>query len=580
MAGNVPGVSQGELGALSNKVGTEQGKAMERIKRLGMSPRQQRLNRLWSWFRSEAYSSRKIDWNGQEVLDPLEHEALATQGYVPPGFVKEGADSLPLKFRRPTVPYALVKVIVNRFTGLLFSKQRHPRLRVNGDTQTEEYANAMVEAARLWPTMIQARNFGGAMGSVCIGFQFLDGKPVVEVHDPRWTHPDFVDRHTLKVRSIEKRYMYQVDELDEEKGTYKSIPYWYRRTIDEQKDVLFEPTPVGNGEEPQWQVQQEVKHALGFCPVIWVQNMPMADDIDGDEDCQGIYDMVERIDALLSQAHRGTIQNSDPTLVITTKEPMTEIRKGSDNALKIPDGDAKYLEMSGGGVKAAREYAQELRGYALEVAQCVLEQPDSQGQKTATEVLRNYSSMIAKADVLREQYGEKGIKPLVDMMLKAARQVTQPQAGPDGGLVRGKLTLPMKVDTNAGQATTTEHQLGPGGVLELQWPGYFEPSLDDITKAVGAASAAQLGGLVDDEHAVKFVAPFFEVEDPQAMLEQIRSQKADDQAQMMASAMGAMPHGGTPAPPGGNGGIAGGGGPQEGASGAPTEPGEALAGMG
>jgi len=541
-----PSLVQKLLSPLMGKMGSQDKGSgpMDRLARLGLSPRQQELNRLWAWYRCANYEVRAQDWNGKPHLDPLALEAVSSRGFIPPGFYDAAGQGMPLKFRRPTAPYALPKVIVDRFSGLLFSERQHPHVHVEGDTDTEDFLQALAEVSRLWSCMIQARQYGGAMGTVVVGFQFIDGKPVIEVHDPRWIWPEFEDRQALRLASFEKRYQFPVEERDPVTGKYDTVWYWYRRVIDADRDTLYAPAPVGKGEEPQWVVQAEVTHGLGFCPAIWVQNLPVQDSLDGDPDCHGIFEMVETIDALIAQANKGTLNNCDPTLGLVTKAEMgSEIKKGSDNSIKIPEGSMQYLEITGGGLKMASELAETLRKYALEVAQCVLEHPDA-GNRTATEVHRTYAMMLAKADVLREQYGEKCVKPLLEMMVKAAQALGQPKPGEGeqaGVMVRQVLKLPDKVTKNPdGTMTKTPRQLGPGGFIKLQWPNYFEPSLQDVLQASQAAGTAKQMELIDAEHASKFVSEYFDVEDVQAMLAVIKSDSAQAQAEMEGMAMGGM----------------------------------------
>ena len=205
--------------------------------------------------------------------------------------------------------------------------------------------------------------------------------------------------------------------------------YWYRRIIDEEKDTLFKPAPVGEGDEPEWEVAREVGHGLGFCPVVWVQNLPVDEDIDGDSDCEGVDDLLDQYDALVAQAHGAIMADCDPLMVCegVGKTKMPEVRKGLDTMLSLPEGSAKYLEMSGAGIKMALELAAQFRQMILEVTQCVLEQPDAGGAPTATEIERRYSSMLSKADILREQYGERGVKPLLEMAVKSIRTATKPR---------------------------------------------------------------------------------------------------------------------------------------------------------
>jgi hypothetical protein len=527
---------------------------LEKVKRLGMTPRQQALNALWAWYRTQHYDARRCDWDGTERVQGIDHEAIATAGFIPPGFYDAG-QTFPIKFRRPTAPYALIKVIVDRFTGLLFSERRHPHLRVDGDHKTEDYVQALAEAARLWPAMIQARTYGGATGSVAIGFKFIEGKPIVEVHDPRWMFPDFKDREQLVLKSVEKRYQYPVEIQNEVTGDWEEVPHWYRRVINEKSDVLYEPVPVPkDGSEPEWKEQQHVEHRFGFCPVVWVQNLPVQDDVDGDPDCHGIYDLAEAIDALISQGNRGTTANCDPTLVIITEAKLADVRKGSDNAIKLPpNSSAQYLEISGQGPKSALDTAGQLRTYALEVAQCVLDHPDV-ANRTATEVERVFSSMLSKADILREQYGQKGVLPLVEMMIKSIRMLGKSKAV---SVVRqseeGEQTVPeiqsqfVKLPdrvipgVDGEPAKREKRELGPpGSVVVIQWGAYFDSSTTDIAASSDAATKAQQGGLIDQEHAARFVAPYFHVEDVPEMLAKVKREKEEAQAAMDQQLMGGM----------------------------------------
>jgi hypothetical protein len=434
---------------------------------------------------------------------------------------------------------------------LLFSEKRHPTLKVESDPDTEAYLGALVDAGRLWALMLLAREYGGGMGTVCVGFQFVNGHPLIEVHDPRWVQPKFSDPLTHRLAAIEKRYIYPVEERDAS-GVWREVAYWYRRIIDEQNDILFAPVPVGDGDEPDWEAVEKkiVEHGFGFCPVVWTQNLPVQDDVDGDPDCHGIYDLVSAIDALIAQAYKGIVANCDPTLKLITDAEMSEVKKGSDNAIKLPSGgDASYIEISGSGPKAALELAGQLRSFALESAQCVLEHPEM-SQRTATEIERAYSSMLAKADVFREQYGQKCVLPLAEMMLAAARQLsTKTQIDPETQeIVRPTILLPERkvIDPETGETRYEAPKLGKGGSVALQWPHYFEPLLSDVELATRSAIAARAGQILDLDHAVQFVAEYYDVEDVQALIARLKSEVQQQQGDMMNQALGMLRTPGVP----------------------------------
>ena len=518
--------------------------AAGRMKRLGLNARQRELNAYYAWYRQQNYAHCKVDWDGKPVMDDLSRDAMAdgmipSQASVPPGFYDAGGQTVPVKDRKPVAASGLVRSVVDRFTGLLFSERHHPEIYIDGNDNDSDYVQTLCNEARLWALCDMARTYGGSMGTAIAGFQFIDGKPQLEVHDPRWCTPIFKNKLTHEVKAIEEKYIFP-ETLTDDAGGEVEMWFWYRRVITETQDVLYEEMPVGEGDEPDWDnnVANVVDHNLGFCPVVWCQNMPVADAIDGDPDCYGAYDTVHAINLLRSVAVRGTVYNADPTLVISTPDKMDEVVKGSGTALKMTEGDAKYLELEGSGPDAADKRAAVLRDQFLEDVKCVIENPETaSGGRTATEIERTYAAMLAQADRLREQYGQKFITPIVAMMLKAIVQLGTPKTDDNGNKVSSAITLPERVvKKDDGTVESTEVRVyKDGGQLQLKWPRYFEITVDDISKAASAAGNAKLAGLIDSEHASRFVAEFFKVTDVRAMLVQIQKEKQQTVEEAQAS---------------------------------------------
>lgn len=281
-----------------------------RIRRLGMTPRQQELNRLYAWYQGVQYSQSKFDWDGNPILNPIEIDAVSADFKIPPGFVDKSGSHVPIKYRRPVAPYQLARTVIERFTAMVFSDNMHPRISVIGDEDTEDFLFGLVDAARLWPKMMLARSMGGAMGTIVVGFKFVNGKPRIEIHDPRWVNPQFVDREDFSLGAVEIRWMKPEWEEDE-RGRGKWVYYWQRRIIDDESDTYFLPAPVADGREPEWEVDPKhtVRHELGLCPVVWIQNLPSADDVYGECDIHGLHDKIREIDELNSMASRGVKSN-------------------------------------------------------------------------------------------------------------------------------------------------------------------------------------------------------------------------------------------------------------------------------
>lgn len=512
----------------------------DRIARQGMSPRQQALNRLWSYYKTEQYASRMTTWDGHKVMDELERESIAHTQVVPPGFWDPGGrfDDIPLALRKPSAPYHLVRVVVNRFTGLLFSAKMHPQISLLGAADLQQWIDSLVKTSRLWIRMAHARMYGGAQGSVAMTFQFRNGRPWIEVHDPRWCTPLFRDVATGDMEALEIRYQYPREEYD--KGVIREVWYWYRRLIDCNSDTVFKPALVGDGDEPVWEVQQRVEHGCGEFPGVWIRNTP-SDDQDGEPDCQGIYDTVEEIDGLIAQASMGAKENCDPTLVAASDELETNsLRKGSFNALKLEKGgSANYAEMTGSGVDAALKVKDDLRKNALEVVQCVLE--SERAAMTATEVERRFSSMHQRGDLFREQYGEMGVKPLLGKMIRAVLKLRQGKVDPNTNtiVIQQVFLLPIVGDDGklhqVDLPPTLEHV--DDNHIDLQWPDWVELGPSDAQSAAGAVTTARTASMIDQESGVKFLAPYFRIEDPNKALEAIRAEEKAKQEMLLGEMM-------------------------------------------
>jgi hypothetical protein len=510
-----------------------------------LSDRQKRLCRLFTYFKAEQYNTRQTDWDGTPACDSEQQDAIAREGVLPPGF--EMADGMmsnvPLRFRKPCAPVALGRVIPLKLTSMLFGAKKHPKVACD-DPLTEDWLTGWAEVTRLWSKMKQARNMGGSMGSVGLGYKFVNGKPIVEVHDPRWSTPTFSDRCELIVEKFEKRYQF-AEQIRTPDG-YETVWYWYRRVIDAELDVIWPKVRVIEGEEPDWLRErfEGAKHGFGHCPIVWVQNSEVDEAIDGEEDLCGCWELVEGIDMLNSQARKSAIANCDPTGWIGSEAEFDQIKRGSGNFLQVEKGGSvNLLEMTGAGVEMACKLRDQNIEQLCTVARCVLDRNEGGPSRTVDEVEHVYSSMIEKCDELREQYGELGIKRLMEMVLKSARQLSETRTVTDDNgiprIVRGLISLPKRraVDELTGQTVWLDRKLGSGTQIELRWPRYYTPSQDSIVSAVTAAGTAKEKGLIDGKHASEYVAEQFNVENVLDMLKNIEKEQ-DAAAAAMTGGMG------------------------------------------
>lgn len=515
-----PSGAGGAMEALGESAGSGKNPHSQKL-----TARQVELTTRWNYFKVAEHAGKGVDWEGRAVMSDSMRDGISRQGYVPPGFEIVG-DTLPREFRRPVAPLGIVRNIVSRFTGLLFSNRKQPRMRVPGDEKTEDYLNAQLTFGNFWAAMIQTRNYGGAMGTGCIGFKFVQGKVRFEALDPRWVTPEFAGMGSDELTKLTIQHTYSREEKDEN-GNWKQVWYWYRRVIDTETDTVWVPVRCKK-KEPNWDYIQKntVRHGLGFLPYEWIQNLDEGDEIDGEADCAGIFDLVRAIDSLLTEIYSGTIKNCDPTLNLATDLDLKSVAKGSDNAIKLEKGgQASYMEMNGSGANTGITVVKEMEDRAYRLAQCVPDQVlfQNSGEKTALEIERIYSSMLERADDLREQYGPPMIR-ICQKLLQAIRQYTSIRETEDGRLVRGKVFVPPKVIQQPdGDTVEIPRDIGKGTICEVKWPPYFRPTLTDVETALRVATTAKDSEMMTKSAAIVFSAPFLDI-DPIKTLHELKKE--------------------------------------------------------
>jgi hypothetical protein len=343
-------------------------------------------------------------------------------------------------------------------------------------------------------------------------------------------------------------------------------PYYYVRLWTQDAEIIWEPIPEDMAKSGAWVsgVQSyAVQHDYGECPVYWIQNLPDSDQEDGISDFAGLLDDFDEMNRLLSATTKGTIANVDPTLVVHADPSANNgtIKKGSENAIFSEKG-AKYLELSGTSIQTARDLLKAILTYCLDVAGVVLGDAEkiSGAAKSAAAMRLLYQPMINQCDKLRAQYGQQGIVPLLQGMLRAAKNIGTKEAGPiittsDGRRVQQKpvVQLEPRVDTEyveeidpetglpgiekKRKIRTVERSPGNSERITLKWPPYFKPTQQDASAAVTAAVAAR-GVLVSPKTATKSVQNLFGIGDIEQELIDIEAQKQLDAARFPAPDLG------------------------------------------
>jgi hypothetical protein len=437
----------------------------------------------------------------RRVLDGTLYDALPYQ------FHEErsaGGEYIPLRSRRPSVRYALCRIVVEDSVALLFSEGHFPTID-SADRNTRAALADIVKEARLNQVMTEAA-VRGAIGSVAILMRVLRGRVFFGVLDttylsPVWDAeaPDTLVSVTEKYKVAAAQLIANGYELAEPSGEY-----WFMRRWDAQDETWFRPWPTGTNDAPEIDEARTVHHGLGFVPLVWVRNLPglsaTGDANDGACTFRAAIETQIEIDYQLSQAGRGLKYSSDPTLLI--KEPATtdnEIVKGAGNALVVSEkGDAKLLEIGGTASAAVIEYVRTLREFALESVHGNRANADrlTAAQSGRALELMN-QGLIWLADNLRVSYGEGALLELARMILRAS-QVYRLR-------VFGAEIAP----------------LDPAARLALKWPRWYPLSADDRQKDAQTLATLAASGQISRETAVKSIADTYDIEDIPAEIARI-----------------------------------------------------------
>ena len=430
---------------------------------------------------------------------------------------RDGAgEYIPIADRRPSVRYNLCRMVVEDSTTLLFGEGRFPKIETE-DKELRDQINDIIAETKLARVMLAAA-LRGSIGSVAVEMRILKGRIFWRIFDtvyltPTWRadEPDALERvvEKRKVKGAALREQgYAIDDKQ------LQTDFWFLRHWDASDELWFVPWPVADDDTvPAIDNERSVAHMLGFCPIVWIKNLPGGDDIDGHCTFRPAVETQMEIEYQLSQGGRGLKYSSDPTLLI--KEPATTegdlVRSASSALIVSADGDARLLEIGGTAVNAVLDYAKSLRELALESIHGNRSSADKVSAAQSGRALELlHQPLIQLADNLRATYGEEGLLNLIRMVVKASNVFPL--------VVYGEPVAPMPLK----------------GRLSLKWPPFFVPTFNDMVEQATGIGLALQGNFTSLETAVTNWAPSQDVEDVSGEIAKCMAQKAEQAAQQIS----------------------------------------------
>ena len=391
-----------------------------------------------------------------------------------------GGEYVPLRRRRPSVRYALARVVVEDSVALLFSEGHFPSI-VSPDEAVRAGLAAVARECRLNQVMTEAA-IRGSVGSVAVQLRVLRGRVFLDVLDtaclsPRWE----VEAPDVLAGIVERYKVLGAELVAAGYDIVAEETYWFERRWDAEWEEWLVPVPVGSGVGAVRDEARSVRHGLGFVPLVWIRNLPGGVGPDGACTFRSAVETGIEIDYQLSQAGRGLKYSSDPTLLI--KEPAGlegTLVRGAANALVVSEkGDARLLEINGTAAHAVLDYVRLLRELALEGVHGNRADASRLGSSTSGRALELMNQgLIWLADQLRVSYGEGGVLAVLRLILRAGAVYPIAALG--------------EVDATA--------------ALELEWPAWYPATSDDRARDASTVLKLVEGGLVDRATGLRLLA--------------------------------------------------------------------------
>lgn len=456
--------------------------------------------------------------------------------------------SVPIAERAPCVTSGLPEASIRRLSALVFGARQFPTI-TTGNEELNAALKEIGKAAKLSLRMRKALEQGLALGTVCLILGLVEGCPCVSVMSAKLATP--VRSASGVVLSLEIKYRY--DGKDENGNP---ITLWYRRVIDDTRDVVYQPAIArDDGWDPVWveDPERSINHNLGFCPVIWHRHDEDPSDSDGHDGTPlfaGMEDELEALDFALSQHHRNGRYNGEPQMVVSGaskidaetgreqktsgpapvngKNPafswfdsLTNRNRGGASATKKAPGKVWYLEdasasanlleSSGSGANVLREDAAQLRRAILEAKSIVIASPEEVSANASAALMEAlHAPMIDHADTLRTEY-EPVLVSVITMLLRMC------------GICESRATGSVRIK-NIAPALPHIKALPD---VDIVWGRYYEPTLQDISQGVSAATSANGGKpVLSQRSSIKMLSSFVNIASVDGELEQIEAESA------------------------------------------------------
>ncbi len=448
----------------------------------------------------------------RRVLDGTLYDVLPYPFWMA---VNDANEPITLSQRQPSVRYNLCRLVSLDAVSLLFSEGRFPAVDCD-DERTRDILAKVVKECRLQGFMGDVA-LSGSIGSACVLMQVLRGRLFFRKLRPEYLTPEWNPEAPDELLRVTDKYKVRGDALKSQGYAIAEqdlmVNHWFQRQWTTDQEIWFVPWTKAQESKPDFAPQidetRTVNHDLGFCPCIWIRNLASDDEIDGACTFEQAIDSQIEVEYQLSQGGKGLKYSSSPELVIREPAMDGDILKGHGQAIVVNEnGDAKLLELHGGAIDAIAGFVRLVRELALEAIRGNRSSADKLSVAQSGKALElMHQPLVWLANELRASYGQAGLLPLLQMVVKASEKIAITVAGEEIGTLDGK-------------------------GLDLRWPPMFSPTAHDQVETVTALRTARDGGLLSQETGTRILAEMYDLPDATGELVRI----AADEAKALAAA--------------------------------------------
>jgi hypothetical protein len=418
----------------------------------------------------------------------------------------ESDDYIAVRKRRPRINYKVAKFVSKKVAAKIVGSAVFPKFVIEEDPEDTEFFRQVQRASNFRANLVEpiARCLG--LGSVFVRYYLVDGQVRMSWANAKYCYPKFDELGELE--QLEIRYVYE-DQNEKDQATGKFKQKWYRLVLTKTSDVLYDNPEYRQGQEPQFQVVEQVDHGLGWVQGEWFRTSKQEHSPDGDSLFGDVLDFIDDLSYSLSQSSQAISYNQEPQLAVTgvDEDDLDKLIRSSQKAWNLGHKDAKaeFIESDMAGVEVAEENRGHNRNRMLEVIRVVVMDPEKivghAQSGTALEIL--HAPLVELVDELRSVF-EPSLRNL---------------------LIKIGMTMLVMNAEGFETAIQTPANYTPGSLdITVQWPAIFPVTIEDINLKATVCQVLSTARIVSNETLTRWIGPDVGVHDVDEELAKIEKQ--------------------------------------------------------